>query len=192
MIEKQIRKHKTRQNSKSGELTGLFCLFIWLSHDLFKKLCPRKLDRGKESESFNKPLQYSHQCQTELNIFVMLRQRLLAHHNLELLTWINVMLTAKVTNLQIVTVRMHQNAGKKRGCGTAEFLANLFLSHEPLFKSMQRLPHIICRLFQKPHWEGTFQHFHCHSGIAGPSLKAERCRLDDLPEFSFSKSLAQN
>lgn len=75
----------------------------------------------------------------------MLRQRLLAHHDLELLTWINVMLTAKVTNLQTLTVRIYHNGGRKRGCDTAGCLADLLLSHYPLLKSLQRLPHIVCK-----------------------------------------------
>lgn len=106
------------------------------------------MDRGTEAQSFNKLLQYFHQCQTESNIFALLRQRLLAHHDLELLTWINVMLTAKVTNLQIATVRMYQNAGRKRSCDTAGFSADLLLSHKPLLKSIQRLPQIVCKSFQ--------------------------------------------
>lgn len=37
------------------------------------------------------------------------------------------MLAAEVTDLQTVTVRIYQNAGRNRGCDTAGFLADLFL-----------------------------------------------------------------
>lgn len=82
------------------------------------------------------------------------------------------MLAAKVTNLQIVTVRIYQNAGRNRGCDIGGFLANHFFSHQPLLKSIQRLPQIVCKAFQAQMGKVPFNIF--TATVVQPALPLSR------------------